>query len=115
MAAAIPFGGVNLAGSFKELRHLVAAIAECALLITNDSGPMHIAAALGVPVIAIFGPTDELRSGPWAPKEKATVLSLHPPCRPCYNPYCRQEGWPCMVGIEVRHVVKAAEKFLKER
>lgn len=102
---------VNLAGAFEELRHLVAAIASCALLVTNDSGPMHIAAALGVPVVALFGPTDEHRSGPWS--SSRVIITRNPACRPCYKPECKELGHPCMLGIEAETVVEAAEKLLK--
>lgn len=105
---------VNLAGAFPELRHLVATIAECELMITNDSGPMHIAAALGVPVVAIFGPTDERRSGPWTSESGSTVIDRNPDCRPCYNPTCRVQGWPCMLDIEAGDVINAAERLLAE-
>jgi heptosyltransferase-2 len=105
-------GAVSLTGAFHELRHLAAAISTCALLITNDSGPMHLAAALGVPVVAIFGPTDERKTGPWGLGEKGVVIARAPECRPCYNPQCREQGRPCMEGISVEEVVEAADRLL---
>jgi heptosyltransferase-2 len=112
IVSAIPGGAVNLAGAFRNLRHLVAAVSECKLMVTNDSGPMHIAAALGVPLVAIFGPTDEKRSGPWSIRGNAVVLSRNPECRPCYSPFCRVQGWPCMNGVKVSDVMKATERLL---
>ena len=110
-AGAAGRGAVNLAGAFPEARHQAAAIAGCAQLVTNHSGPMHIAAALDVPVVAIFGPTDERRSGPWG-GGASVVFARHPDCRPCYNPRCDQKGWPCMEAIGVEEVAEAAERLL---
>ena len=56
----------------KELRHLAAFIAECDVYIGNDTGPMHIAAAVDTPVVALFGSTNHHRSGPYG--EKHTVV-----------------------------------------
>lgn len=106
-------GAVNLAEAFPQLRHLAASIAGCRLLITNDSGPMHIAASLGVPVVALFGPTDEQRSGPWGLGERAVVVKRAMDCQPCYNPLCRLQVHPCMMEIEVEEVVAVAETLLK--
>jgi heptosyltransferase-2 len=103
---------VNLAGAFPELRYMAAALSTCSLLITNDSGPMHIAAALGIPVVALFGPTDERRSGPWGLGEAGVVVARTPHCRPCYNPDCLEPGHPCMEDIAVDEVVEAAERLL---
>lgn len=103
---------VGLAGAFPELRHLAAAVSGCSLLFTNDSGPMHIAAALGVPVLALFGPTDERRSGPWGPAKRAVVIARAPHCRPCYNPDCTEPGHPCMEEISVDEVISSAERML---
>ncbi len=89
---------------------MVAAVASCALVITNDSGPMHIAAALGVPVVAMFGPTDEQRSGPWG--DGHAVIVRDPGCRPCYNSECIEQGHPCMQRIDVETVLQAAEDLL---
>ena len=106
---------VSLAGAFEQLRHLVATIRRCKVLITNDSGPMHIAAAVGVPVVAMFGPTDEKISGPWTGKTgKATILRA-PECEPCYNPRCKGNGNPCLARIPARDVVAAAEELLNRK
>ena len=110
-------GAVDLSGAFDELAHLAAAIASCGVLVTNDSGPMHLAAALGVPVVAVFGPTDEAKSGPWDSGGGATVIARAPHCRPCYNPQCNEPGHPCMEEIGSDEVVTAACAMLegKER
>ena len=56
------------------------------LLVTNDTGPMHVAAALGKPVVALFGPTEPRRTGPY--RQLAHVLQLRLPCVPCLKPHC---------------------------
>lgn len=105
---------VGLAGAFEMLHHLAAAISRCRLLVTNDSGPMHLAAALGVPVVALFGPTDERISGPWAAASGKAIVLRPPGCRPCYNPRCRKKGIPCLSRITVEQVVTSVEKLLSD-
>ncbi|MBD3181412.1 hypothetical protein GF312_03910, partial [Candidatus Poribacteria bacterium] len=65
-----------------NLLQLAALIQRCCLYIGNDTGPMHIAAALGIPVIAIFGPTDSGRSGPYG--NKHIIITGHSECSPCH-------------------------------
>jgi heptosyltransferase I len=60
-----------------------------ALLVTNDTGPMHVAAALGKPVVSIFGPTEPRRTGPYQQLE--SVLRQPLPCAPCLKPACSYE------------------------
>ena len=78
------------------------------LLVTNDTGPMHLAAALGKPVVALFGPTDPRRTGPYGQIEHALQLPL--PCAPCLKDVCRHQVpleclralSPAVVGERVR-------------
>lgn len=107
---------INLAGktSLRELANLIK-IAD--LMITNDSGPMHIAAALGTPVIAIFGPTDPNRIGPTGPyamvgSKKHTVISKSGllPCIPCYRKTCEHQR--CLDLISVEEVILAVKNTL---
>ena len=58
-------------------------------MITNDTGPMHAAAALGKPLIALFGPTEPRRTGPYG--QLQNVLRLDLPCSPCLKPRCHFE------------------------
>lgn len=76
---------VDLTGAVP-LGSLPALLSKAAAMITNDSGPMHIAAALGVPVAAIFGPTSAIRTGPYGAGHR--VLTASVPCRPCFNRGC---------------------------
>ncbi len=90
----------NLAGK-TSLTQLAALYQRVDLLVTGDSGPMHIAAAVGAPLIAIHGPTDPALSGPISPK--ATILRSDIWCSPCYNAKgpanCRFHTTQCMKNI----------------
>lgn len=88
----------------------VAALAARArVVVANDSGPMHLAAAVGTPVVALFGPTDPGRTGPTgAPSE---VLDRYVFCSPCYRKECPY-GHECMREISVEAVVAAVERLM---
>ncbi len=106
---------INLAGQ-SSLKQLVALIDRCELFIGNDSGPMHIAVARGVPVIAIFGPTTpELGFSPYSPD--SLVIQRELDCRPC-SPHggrrCPKGHFKCMNSISAGEVLEAAGKFLKK-
>lgn len=79
------FGGLNLCG-ITSLRENIAIYRLCNLFFGVDSGPMHIAAAVGIPVVALFGPTDEKKWGPWG--EGHVVLTKRISCRPCKPHKC---------------------------
>ena len=91
---------INLAGK-TSLAQLAALLQRADLLISGDSGPMHIAAAVGTLLIAIHGPTDPAMSGPVSPK--ATVLRSPIWCSPCYNAQstadCRFYTTQCMKNV----------------
>lgn len=76
---------IDLAGAVP-LGCLPALLSKAAAMITNDSGPMHIAAAVGIPVVALFGPTSEVRTGPYGTGHR--VLTTSVPCRPCFSRVC---------------------------
>ena len=90
---------VNLAG-LTSLRELVCLISLCDVLLTNDSGPMHIADALGTPIVALFGSTNELVTGPY---KKGVVIHKHVECSPCYQRTCPID-FRCMKRIESEEV-----------
>lgn len=95
---------IHRLGEQATLRELPALISRLALLVTNDSGAMHVAAARQVPTIAIFGPTDWPSTRPW---EAPTTLIQHPvPCSPCFLEKC-PINHPCMDGVEAYAVAKA--------
>jgi heptosyltransferase-2 len=79
------------------------------VFVTNDTGPMHIADALGVPVVAIFGPTDPKASGP--SRRSSVVLKTAVPCWPCTYRSCPYDH-RCMNGIGPEEVFEAGRGFL---
>ena len=100
---------VILAGR-TTLGQLMGLIKECRLLITNDSGPMHLAAALDVPQLAIFGSTSEIATGPLS--RKARVIKHPVDCNPCFLRDCPTD-FRCMKGISVREVLEESRKILE--
>lgn len=86
-----------------DLKDLISIIRGARYVITNDSGPMHIAAASGIPVVALFGPTNPVRTGPYG-RNHVIVKSLIG-CAPCYKKRCRRIR--CMEGISVEEVYEA--------
>ena len=86
--------------------------ATCTAYLTNDSGPMHVAAALGVPTVAVFGATDHIGTGPAS--RSARVVRHEVDCSPCLLRECPIDH-PCMKGVEVDAVVGAALALLAER
>jgi len=99
---------VNLAGK-TTVRELMALLSLSSFLVTNDSGPMHIGAALGVPLVAIFGPTDWRRTSPWT--SLAKVVRVEIDCSPCKLRVC-DRGHECMLGVTPEMVVDAARQLL---
>ena len=77
---------VDLTGAL-DLRELAALTRDARAFIGVDSAPMHIAAAMGTPVVALFGPSGELEWGPWGVANRV-VTSVEHPCRPCGNDGC---------------------------
>jgi len=99
---------VNLGGK-TTLRELAWLYRLSALLITTDSGPMHIAAAMGTPVIALFGPTSPERTGPYG--DGHVVIRREMDCSPCFLKKC--ESRRCMKDISVDEVFDAAKKMVE--
>ncbi len=99
---------MNLAGK-TSLREFCAAIRLCHVLLTNDTGPMHLAAAVGTPVIVPFGSTSPELTGPGMPESRSREHSLlisDVPCAPCFRRECPID-FRCMRGISVEQVVSA--------
>ncbi len=93
------------------LRQLMALFAQCRLMVTNDSGPMHLAAGLGVPQVAVFGSTNERLTGPLNPQ--ARVVKHPVPCSPCGLRECPID-FRCMTGLTVDPVYRAALELAKQ-
>ncbi len=98
---------INLAGK-TTLRELMALIQQCSVFLTNDSGPMHIAAALKIPLVSLFGSTNEIATGPY---QHGEVIHKHVSCSPCYKRTCPID-FKCMKQIEVEEVYQALLKQL---
>ncbi len=91
--------------SLKELAYL---ISKCRLFIGGESGPLHIACALNIPTIALIGPTDSIRNGPYG--EGHIVIEKDLPCRGCWRRQCKRLD--CMKLITVDEVFSAVERQL---
>jgi ADP-heptose:LPS heptosyltransferase len=108
---------IDAAGAF-DLPALGAVLAKLDLLITGDTGPMHLAAAMGTPVVALFGPSDPRRYGPRGEGHRVIRIDLW--CSPCGQvrlppERCRGRVPECMDGIDVERVVSAAEELMARR
>lgn len=95
----------NLSGELA-LRQSMAIAARSALFITNDSGMMHVAAALGAPTVAVFGSTDPNLTGPIG--KKTAVVIKKTPCSPCFERTCRFGHYDCLTKISADDVVQTA-------
>jgi heptosyltransferase-2 len=99
---------VNLTGR-TSLRQLAAVISRADLMVTNDSGPMHLANALQVPVVALFGPTDPRVTAPF--QEPSTCLHHQAPCWPCSYRDCPFDH-RCMLSLEPDEVYEACARWI---
>jgi heptosyltransferase-2 len=104
-----PFGGLNLCG-VTSLRQNIAVYRACDCFFGVDSGPMHMAAAAGIPVVALFGPTDDRKWGPWGPGH--VVITKRLACHPCKPHKCPSNE--CMQKITAQDALGALEKKLTE-
>jgi ADP-heptose:LPS heptosyltransferase len=111
MAATILDGlsgpAVNLAGR-TSLLGLISWLRLAALAVTTDTGPMHLAAAAGVPLVALFGPTAPWRTGPFGSGHE--VLRLPLSCSPCFKRQCPEPR--CLTELPPSMVLAACEKVL---
>lgn len=99
----------------EDLRHLAALISVCDVYIGNDTGPMHIAAAVRTPVVALFGSTNHIRSGPYADKRTVVQSGINLGCNPCHpgrHPgRCGAGSCAVIAGITVEQVLVAVEHY----
>ncbi len=93
-------------GRTSDLGVLIGLLAEADGLVTNDTGPMHLAAAVGTPVVALFGATDPNVSAPLGPGP-CTLIQRVEPCSPCFLRECPIPGHPCLAGISTARVLAA--------
>jgi heptosyltransferase-2 len=96
-----------------SLRELMSLLKLCRVLLTNDSGPMHVAAALGTPVVVPFGSTSPELTGPGLPGDpRHRLLKSNAPCSPCFLRACPID-FRCLNGIPVERVVEAVVEAFK--
>jgi heptosyltransferase-2 len=100
-----------LVGPELDLLELAAVLSHLDALITNDSGPMHLAAAVGTPCLALFGPTNPTRTAPAGDHHR--VLYTHRWCSPCFKKRCPLLHQRCMRDISVDRVVEALAETLR--
>jgi heptosyltransferase I len=112
IAAAVPDFCLNLAGA-TSLDEMIEWIRQSRLVITNDTGPMHVAAAVGRPVIAIFGPTDPTNTGPYGQIQNVMQTTTLP-CVPCLKSKCAYwEKLACLHAITPAAVFEKAREALR--
>ena len=88
----------------------LALIGQCQCFVTNDSGLMHVAAALNTPLVAIFGSTDHIATGPYS--NRATVIRHPLDCSPCMKTHCPEKHLNCLESIKVPEVFEATLAWL---
>jgi ADP-heptose:LPS heptosyltransferase len=102
---------INLSGRLN-LDDLAYVLSKLDLLITNDSGPMHMAAALGVPLVAVFGPEDPARLGPCTDPRFYRIVSGFVPCSPCQKSTC--DSMLCLDAVSPDDVLQKCESLMEE-
>ena len=113
IARAAPERCLNLCGA-TSLPEMIEWIRLGNLMITNDTGPMHAAAALGKPLVALFGPTEPRRTGPYGQLEN--VLRLDLPCSPCLKSVCHfEKPEECLRALSPALVFESVQKLLPPR
>jgi heptosyltransferase-2 len=95
-----------------DLRNAILALAAASVAVSNDSGLLHVAAALGTPSIGIFGPTSPWHWAPLNPLAAVIETKSEVPCRPCHKPTCRLRHHRCMGDIPMEQVLGAVRGAL---
>jgi len=108
ITAAMHSAPIDLTGQ-TAVADLPALLSQCHLFVGNDSGAMHVASSVGLPVVAIFGPTDPLGTAPVTPR--CTIVQEKPYCSPCFLRRCPTDH-RCMTRISPSNVATAAQSWL---
>jgi heptosyltransferase-2 len=103
-------GGIDLTGK-TGLLQLAALLERCHLLVSNDTGTMHVATGVATPVVAIFGSTDPITTRPWGDEHR--IVKKDTPCSPCLKRICPMDH-QCMDLITVEEVEEVVNKKLGE-
>lgn len=110
--------GIDAVGA-TSVRQMAALIERCDLFVGNDSGPMHVAAALDVPVLALFGPGTPDKTAPYMPGDRFAALTARYPCSPCRQDFFKEcepadSGKPhCLESLTVEMGEQAIEKLMR--
>jgi ADP-heptose:LPS heptosyltransferase len=107
LARQIP-GATDLTGK-TSLMELAALMELASVIITNDSGPMHIAAAMNRPMVALFGPTNPVRTGPYGHLD--AVVRANTDCSPCYRRQCPRNH-ECLLQLEAGVILDRVANML---
>lgn len=99
----------SLAGR-ATLLEFAAVLKRCAVFIGNDTGAMHIAAAVGTPVVGLFGPSNPMEWGPRGKNVKTIYKGVD--CRACFHPTCQRGEQNCMKQISVEEVFRAVREMM---
>ncbi|BDI33049.1 lipopolysaccharide heptosyltransferase I [Capsulimonas corticalis] len=108
MRAAEPI--VDVSGRTSSLRELAAVLESCDVLVTGDTGPMHMGVAVGTPTVALFGATNSDRTGPYGARN--IVLNMHLSCSPCYRKPTCDGRVDCMRAITPGMALEAVDREL---
>jgi lipopolysaccharide heptosyltransferase I len=112
LTQALPGRCLDLTGR-TTLPEMVEWIRLARVLVTNDTGPMHVAAALGRPVVAVFGPTEPRRTGPFTPHSRVLQTSI--PCVPCLRPKCAHvRPMECLTSLAPERLLPHVLAFLDQ-
>jgi heptosyltransferase II len=104
-------GARDLTGA--DLRNAILALSAATVAVSNDSGLLHVAAAMGTPAIGIFGPTSPWHWAPLNPIAAVIEPRTDVPCRPCHKPTCRLQHHRCMRDIPMEEVAAAAQAAMR--
>jgi heptosyltransferase-2 len=112
VASMVGGSGVEVANTAGKttLAQFIDQVAECEVMITNDSGSMHVASALGVPTVAIFGATNDVTTGPTGPRSRVVREPVE--CSPCLLRECPIDH-RCMTRVPAGRVAETALELLK--
>ncbi|HEX2266604.1 MAG TPA: glycosyltransferase family 9 protein [Actinomycetota bacterium] len=98
-----------------SLGAFAALLAKASMVVASDSGPLHLAAVLGTPVVGLYGPGNPALAAPWCPPESHRIVRVDLPCSPCgvmHDPPCGALSDPaCVTGVGVERVVEAVESL----
>ena len=102
-------GGAAVAAPPTNVGDILALAERAAIVLSGDTGPLHLAGAVGAPIVALFGPTDPARNGPWDPDDIS--LSQYEACVCHYQRKCRRDR-PCIEDLSVEDVRGAIDRRL---